>query len=173
MTDEMKLKMMETLAKSGVSVSQLIMENNGTVTYNENRAAEERRKDGAAGSPTRDAIIDYVNRLMPVVAIDYREEYSKIWQDILEEEVVSRVVYDRGRQKGTVFNRNLVAQISRMMVLDGIIVRETNDVRMAELLEPEKGKDHPVRNQLGLTPDDIRIKKAVEEVFKRHGVKVL
>lgn len=172
MTDEMKLKMMETLAKSGVSVSQLIMENNGTVTYNENRAAEERRKDGAAGAPTRDAIIDYVNRLMPVVAIDYREEYSKIWQDILEEEVVSSVVYDRGRQKGTVFNRNLVAQISRMMLLDGIIVKETNDVRMAELLEPEKGKDHPVRNQLGMIPDDRRIKKAVEEVFKRHGVKV-
>jgi hypothetical protein len=52
-------------------------------------------------------------------------------------------------------------------------VKETNDVRMAELLEPEKGKDHPVRNQLGLTPDDQRIKRAVEEVFIRHGVKVL
>jgi hypothetical protein len=60
-----------------------------------------------------------------------------------------------------------------MMLMVGIIVKETNDVRMAELLEPEKGKDHPVRNQLGLTPDDQRIKRAVEEVFIRHGVKVL
>lgn len=115
--------------------------------------------------------MNYVNRLMPVVAADYREDYAKIWHDILEEEAVSNVVYDRGKQKGTVFNRNLVAQISRMMLLDGIIVRETNDVMMAELLEPEKGRDHPVRNQLGLVPDDARIKKAVEEVFRRHGVK--
>jgi hypothetical protein len=43
---------------------------------------------------------------------------------------------------------------------------------MAELLEPEKGKHHPVRNQLGLVPDDNKVKKAVEEVFKRHGVEV-
>lgn len=134
-------------------------------------SAKKSEKEPANG--LRQTVMDYVNRLMPVVAIDYREEYSKIWEDILEEEPIYSVVYDRGRQKGTVFNRNLVAQISRMMLMVGIIVKETNDVRMAELLEPEKGKDHPVRNQLGLTPDDQRIKRAVEEVFKRHGVKVL
>jgi hypothetical protein len=116
--------------------------------------------------------MEYVNRLMPVVASDYKEDYSKIWLDILEEEAVSSVIYNRGKQQGTVFNRNLVAQISRMMALDGIIVKETNDVMMAELLEPEKGKHHPVRNQLGLVPDDNKVKKAVEEVFKRHGVEV-
>ncbi len=133
-------------------------------------ASKQKEKDVANG--LRQSVMDYVNRLMPVVAMDFREDYANIWQDILEEEVVSSVVYDRGRQKGTVFNRNLVAQISRMMLLDGIIIKETNDVAMAELLEPEKGKNHPVRNQLGLTPEDIRIKKAVEEVFRRHGVKV-
>lgn len=132
-----------------------------------------KKKEKEETSGLRQSVMDYVNRLMPVVAIDYREDYAKIWQDILEEEAVSSVVYDRGKQKGTVFNRNLVARISRMMFLDGIIVKDTNDVTMAELLEPEKGRDHPVRNQLGLIPDDNRIKKAVEEVFRRHGVKVL
>ena len=72
----------------------------------------------------------------------------------------------------TVFNRNLVAHISRMMVLDGIIVKDANDVMMAELLEPQKGKNHPVRNQLGLVPDDEKIKRAVKDVFIRHGVEV-
>ena len=67
---------------------------------------------------------EYVNRLMPVVAPDYKEDYSKIWLDILEEEAVSSVIYNRGKQQGTLFNRNLVAQISRMMALDGIIVKE-------------------------------------------------
>lgn len=131
-----------------------------------------KKKETVAAIGLRQSVMDYVNRLMPVVAMDFREDYANIWKDILEEEVVSSVVYERGRQKGTVFNRNLVAQISRMMLLDGIIIKGTNDVAMAELLEPEKGKDHPVRNQLGLTPDDSRIKKAVEEVFRRHGVKV-
>ena len=120
----------------------------------------------------RQAVMDYVNRLMPVVAEEYKEDYSRIWLEILEEDAVSKAVYDRGRQKGTVFNRNLVAQISRMMMLDGIIIKETKDVMMAELLEPEKGRNHPVRNQLGLVPEDSKVKKAVEEVFRRHGVKV-
>ena len=59
-----------------------------------------------------------------------------------------------------------------LCIMIRIIVKETNDVMMAELLEPEKGKHHPVRNQLGLVPDDNKVKKAVEEVFKRHGVEV-
>ena len=66
-------------------------------------SAKKPEKEPANG--LRQSVMDYVNRLMPVVAIDYREEYSKIWEDILEEEPVSSVVYDRGRQKGTVFNR--------------------------------------------------------------------
>lgn len=131
--------------------------------------AQKEKKETPNG--TRQSIMEYVNRLMPVVAKEYQEDYPKICLDILEEEAVSSVVYDRGRQKGTVFNRNLVAQISRMLVLVGIIVKDTNDKVMAELLEPEKGKDHPVRCQLALVPDDNRVKKAVEEVLLRHGVK--
>ena len=109
---------------------------------------------------------------MPVVALEYRDQYSKIWMDILEEDAVRCVIYDRGRQQGTLFNRNLVAQISHMFLLDGVIIKETRDVRMAELLEPEKGKDHPVRLALGTPPEDKQVKKAVNEVFEKHGVKV-
>ena len=133
-------------------------------------AIKEKEKEAPNG--VRQSIMEYVNKLMPVVAVEYREEFSKIWVDILEEEAVSSVIYDRGKQKGTVFNRNLVARISRMMVIYGIIVDDANDVVMAELLEPEKGKNHPVRNQLGFVPDDDKVKKAVKKVFIQHGVKV-
>jgi hypothetical protein len=56
--------------------------------------------------------------------------------------------------------------------MGGVIVKETSDVRMAELLEPEKGKNHPVRGALALMPDDKHVKKAVYEVLEKHGVKV-
>ena len=78
-------------------------------------AIKEKEKEAPNG--VRQSIMEYVNKLMPVVAVEYREEFSKIWVDILEEEAVSSVIYDRGKQKGTVFNRNLVARISRMMVI--------------------------------------------------------
>ena len=121
----------------------------------------------------RKAVMDYVGRLMPVVAADFRDHFSKIWQEILEQDAISRVIYERGSQKGTLFNRNLVAQISHMLVIGGVILKDTTDVRMAELLEPEKGKNHSVRGALALSPDDKQVKKAVFEVLERHGVKVL
>ena len=121
----------------------------------------------------RKSVTDYVGRLMPVVAADFRDHFSKIWQEILEQEAVSRVIYERGSQKGTLFNRNLVAQISHMMVIGGVILKNTPDVRMAELLEPEKGRNHSVRGALALSLDDKLVKRAVLEVLERHGVKVL
>ena len=121
----------------------------------------------------RQSVIDYVERLMPVVVSDYREDYPIIWQEILDQDAVSKVVYERGSQKGTLFNRNLVAQISHMMVIGGIIHKDTPDVRMAELLEPVKGRNHSVRGALALSPDDKQVKRAVFEVLERHGVKVL
>ena len=135
-------------------------------------SSEKKRKE-LKQEGVRQAVMDYVGRLMPVVAADFRDHFGKIWQEILEQEAVSRVIYERGSQKGTLFNRNLVAQISHLMVIGGIIPKDTTDVRLAELLEPEKGKNHSVRGALAMSPDDKRVKKAVFEVLERHGVKVL
>lgn len=130
------------------------------------KKAQEERYEGV-----KQSVMDYVGRLMPVVEADYREQYEIIWKEILEQDAVSQVVYDRGRQQGTLFNRKLVAQVSHMMV-GGVIIKNTTDVKMAELLEPEKGKDHSVRGALGVSPEDKQVKKAVKEVLEKHGVKV-
>ena len=121
----------------------------------------------------RQSVMEYVGRLMPVVAADFRDNFCRIWQEIFEQESVSRVIYERGSQKGTVFNRNLVAHISHMMVIGGVILKNTSDVRMAELLEPEKGRNHSVRGALAVSPDDKQVKKAVFDVLEKYGVKVL
>ena len=171
MEEKMKVDMVRGMFSNCTfnnSVVAGIAESGSQVFYEKAKEPEEKEVPNGL----RQSVMDYVNRLMPVVTAKYREDYSKIWLDILEEEAVSSVIYNRGKQQGTVFNRNLVAQISRMMAIDGIIVKDTNDVVMAELLEPEKGKLHPVRNQLGLIPDDFKIKKAVEGVFRKHGVEV-
>lgn len=154
----------------GATIHNMVINGNMTKSGNENYYQEKHKEEKAEGA--RQSVMDYVTRLMPVVASDFRELYPRIWHDILEQDAVSRVVYDKGSQKGTVFNRNLVAQISHMMATEGVIVRQTTDVRMAELLEPEKGKNHSVRGALAMSPDDKQVKKAVFEVLERYGVKV-
>ena len=60
----------------------------------------------------------------------------------------------------------------RLLCMKGLIIKNTSDVRMAELLEPEKGRNHPVRGALSVSPEDKRVNKAVNEVLEKHGVKV-
>ncbi len=57
------------------------------------------------------------------------------------------------------------------MAIDNMVVKGTNDVRIAELLEPSKGKNHPVRSCLGLSPES-RVKRAIEQLLIELGVKV-
>ena len=66
MTDELKLKMMETLAKSGMSAGQFMMENNGTMTYNDHRGTEERQKDEACAPGSKGSLfLSPVCELLP------------------------------------------------------------------------------------------------------------
>lgn len=165
MTDETKIKMMEALAKSGMSVGQFVMENTGTITYNDNRGAEKQeKKDGGSQSGSKEAIMEYVGRLKPVVREQYRNEYDTIWEGILELTQVRTLIYNKGKQQDTTFNRNLVAQIIHQ-VSDWLNLPTANTVKMAEYLEPEKGIEHPVRQKLGESPEKD-VKKAIEAYVK-------
>lgn len=165
MTDETKIKLMEALGKSGMSVGQLIIENTGSITYNDHRGAEKKEETkGECPSASKDAIMEYVNRLKPLVKVEYQAHYEKIWMCILEINEVKQQVYNKGKQQETTFNRNLVAQIAHQLG-DRIYVTEAKPVNMAEYLEPGKGKEHPVRKKLGELPEKP-IKKAIEEAIK-------
>lgn len=65
----------------------------------------------AAIASIRKEILDYVGRTRNLVEDRWRDGYMDLWEDILDLDVVAAEVYDRGRQKGTVFNRKLVANI--------------------------------------------------------------
>ena len=167
MTDETKIKMMEALAKSGMSVGQFILENTGTITYNDHRGTDkEEKKYGESASGSKEAIIEYVGRLKPVVKEQYQTDYDTIWEGILELTQVRTLVYNKGKQQDTTFNRNLVAQIIHQMS-GWLYLPTANTVKMAEYLEPEKGSEHPVRQKLGESPERD-VKKAIEAYVKER-----
>ena len=113
----------------------------------------------------KEEIIDYVGRLKPMVRYDWLDRYDQLWLGILELKEVKTLVYNSGKQQGTKFNRNLVAQITHLM--GNTIFVSTNTVKMANYLEPSKGSDHPVRQKLGEAPDK-EVKKSVEEYMKQQ-----
>lgn len=124
----------------------------------------EKKVKGESEPASKDAIMDYVKRLTPVVREEYQSIYGDLWLGILDVKEVKLQVYNKGKQQGTTFNRDFVAQIIHQLG-NRIYLSDANAVVMAEHLEPEKGKDHPVRQKLGESPDKS-IKKAIEAFLK-------
>lgn len=149
----------------GAQIGQfnMFVESGAKVVYNE-YAAQEEKKKGDMDPAAKDAIMDYVKRLMPIVREQYQGMYENMWLGILELKEVKLQVYNKGKQQDTTFNRNFVAQIIHQLG-SRIYMPDANAVVMAEHLEPGKGKDHPVRQKLGEMPEKVVI-KAVEELIK-------
>lgn len=141
----------------------LILEKGATISYSNNQT---NNKTTSNSHHTKDAIMGYVGRLKPMVRESYVDCYDQLWMGILELEEVKTHVYDSGKQQGTTFNRNLVAQIIHQMAAT-VFVPTANTVNMAQYLEPSKGSDHPVRQKLGESPEN-KIKISVDKYLKQH-----
>jgi len=163
MTDEQKLEFAEKVVKSGAKIGNFVMDNHGTMTLSANMG-EERNEEVAPVLGTKNSIMEYVNRLKPLVKEDFKKEYDEFWMQILELEEVKQQVYNKGKQQNTTFNRNLVARIIHQ-IGDKVYLVGINDQQYAEYLEPGKGKNHSVRQQLCLMPE-TPIKKAIERFLE-------
>ena len=169
MTAEQKKAAIESLPEllKGATIGQLNMfvESGAKAVYQELHVQD--TKKSAAGEHAapqgKDAIMEYVGRLRPLVKEQYQERYDQIWEGILEISQVKAMIYNKGRQQDTTFNRNLLAQLIHQV--DVIYLPTANTVQMATYLEPEKGVDHPVRQKLGEAPDKD-IKNAIAEYMK-------
>lgn len=110
----------------------------------------------AKDEPKRNDILKYVAQMSPNVSQQWKNRHTKLWNDILDIEEVSRLIYEPGRQKDTNFNRKLVAQIINYLSQRGVYV-EFSPSHYAMLLEGTK--DHSVRNALSHTPPPEIIQK--------------
>lgn len=170
MTTELKQEFLSKLPEilKGASIGQLNMfiESGAKAVYQEQHYHNDQKPvtPDANQKQGKEAIMDYLWRLKPVVKEQYISVYAEIWDGILELQEVKMQIYQKGKQQDTTFNRNLLAQLIHQ-VGDRIYLPTANTVKMAEYLEPEKGIEHPVRQKLGESPDKP-IKKAVEEYMK-------
>lgn len=142
-----------------------IAESGSTISYESPQKKSREDGDDNLQKQGKEAIMEYVGRLRPVVKEQYQEKYDEIWEGILEISQVKAHIYNKGKQQDTTFNRNLLAQLIHQIEI--IYLPSANNAQMTTFLEPERGADHPVRQKLGEVPDKD-IKKAVEEYMKDY-----
>ena len=98
------------------------------------------------------SILDYVMRLHPShVRQEWQDKYQALWEEILGLSAVADKIYNPGRQQGTTFNRNLVANILHLLAERRVLTINANPTEMAKLLEGDANAS--VRAKLGEMPE--------------------
>lgn len=137
-------------AMPGATVNQYPNGTAQAASSSKNSSAEETQP--ATRNPQ--LIIDYVMRLHPShVRQEWQEKYQALWKSILELPPVACKVYDKGRQQGTTFNRNLVANILHLLAERRVLTINANPTEMAKLLEGDANAS--VRAKLGEMPEKV------------------
>lgn len=111
----------------------------------------------------RKEIVAYACRVRSLLAEGWRNRFDKIWDDLLSKKVISDVIYRVGKQQGTNFNRNLVANILYYMSRHGAYGERYNAAAMAFRLE--NSKDSSIRAALKKDPP-ADIMKALDRYFE-------
>lgn len=107
-------------------------------------------------------IMQYVAKLAQYVSKDWKNRYETLWKNILALPDVEAEVYEPGKQKGTTFNRNLIANIICMMV-SAEVFNTDNATHLTIALEGDK--EHSVRNQLREYPQNDDIKEKINDLL--------
>ena len=122
-------------------------------------------------APLREQILLYVSCLSGQVADAWKSRYMKMWEDILDLEVVAADVYNPGKQQGTNFNRNLVANIIHYLGNRGrkedCVYKDYNAAQYTEKLEGDK--EHSVRAALGQNPSE-KIASQLDRLMKTNSL---
>ena len=113
-------------------------------------------------SHSPEAIIQYVMKLHPTyVSEKWKDYYQELWEKVLEIPEVKTVIHDKGRQKNTTFNRNLVGNILHLMTNKGVL--SENATKLTIALEGDE--DSSIRAQLGKLPKDQKLERSIIEII--------
>lgn len=118
-------------------------------------------------TPIRTEILNYVSRVRPLLTDEAKSTFMKMWEDILALPEVESKVYKPGKQWGTNFHRDLVANILfhlRARKIYKVVYKDNyNGAAMAEALEGDR--DHSVKHALREEPP-VDVREAVDKLLK-------
>ena len=119
-------------------------------------------------TPIRTEILKYVSRVRPLLIDEAKSDFMKVWEDILDLREVESLVYKPGKQKGTNFNRDLVANILYFLrhwkIYRVVYKQDYNGAALTEALEQDK--EHSVKHALRDDPPQP-IRDAITAMMKR------
>ena len=159
-------ELLATIAANAKQVNILTGDHASAPFYEAEKPAKQRSKEEADVEQATRAAMEYVGRLKDMVTPAWEERYMELFKRIFALPQVRVNIGIIGKQQGTTFNRNLVANFVQIMLQEhDIFEPSANPSRMAEKLE--NNKDHSVKVALGAVPEDKQLKKAVKDIIEK------
>lgn len=100
-------------------------------------------------------ILKYVGNTLPLVNYMWKDKYMDLWSDILDIPEVDAMIYKKGRQQHTSFNRKEVLHIICYLgkhAAGGIGIFQDNYVATTVALQLNDGCEKSTRPELGFSP---------------------
>lgn len=124
-------------------------------------------KDNIDPKVLRPEILKYVSRVLPQLHNEAKGYFMRLWDDILSLPEVEERIYNPGNQKGTFFNRDLVANILYHLrthkIYKEVYRDDYNGAALCKALEGDC--DHSVKHALREEPP-LDVRKAVDRLLK-------
>lgn len=156
---------LSTVVSQAKQVNILTGDHAQAIYHEAEKPARHADKDECDVEAATRAAMEYVGRLHEMVTPAWASRYMDLFKQIFALPQVRVNIAVVGKQQGTSFNRNMVANVVQMMLQEqDIFVPTANPSRMAEKLE--HNKDHSVKAALGAVPQDKQLKEAVKTVIK-------
>lgn len=122
-------------------------------------------KQKQATNVNKKVIIDYVMKLHPAyISAEWLSRYSTLWNEILDIAEVESSIYNPGKQKGTTFNRNLVANILHLMMEKHI----TKGKAPTLALTLEGKQESSIQSQLRYDPPSKPLKIEINNLIESY-----
>ena len=158
-------ELLATIAANAKQVNILTGDHASAPFYEAEKPAKQHSKEETDVEQATRAAMEYVGRLKDMVTPAWEERYMELFKRIFALPQVRVNIGIIGKQQGTTFNRNLVANFVQIMLQEhDIFEPSANPSRMAEKLE--NNKDHSVKVALGAVPEDKQLKKAVKDIIE-------
>lgn len=158
-------ELLATIASNAKQVNIFTGDHASAPFYEAEKPAKQRSKEDVDVEQATRAAMEYVGRLKDMVTPAWEERYMELFKRIFALPQVRLNIGIVGKQQGTTFNRNLVANFVQIMLQEHeIFVPSANPMRMAEKLE--NNKDHSVKVALGAVPEDKQLKQAVKDIIE-------
>lgn len=116
----------------------------------------------------RQDILKYVENTLPLVMYDWKDKYMNLWADILNIPEVDAIIYKRGHQQKTSFNRREVLHIICYLgkyADGGIGIFEQRYVAKQVSVQLNDGCDLSTRPELGYSTTKP-IQEAIDKLMK-------